>query len=182
MAKRNPTPNPTPKKAKPKAARQAKPKQAAQDKGKSRTPIDKQWNNNGKRRPDGKFAPGHDLGFKPGESGNPLGRPKSRTLSEAYRAKLEAAMLGGLGVADAIADQMVAIALGDDPGAAVKAAVEMRRSTEGDKVEHDGEITLLTPEQAEAKRKERWAQIAPTLALALQAEQPEEESGETNAE
>ncbi|HEX7176891.1 MAG TPA: DUF5681 domain-containing protein [Pyrinomonadaceae bacterium] len=39
------------------------------------------------KRPDGKFAEGNKLGrrFRPGQSGNPKGRPKSITLSEAYR-------------------------------------------------------------------------------------------------
>src|SRR2546423_5620196 len=42
------------------------------------------------KRPDGKFAEGNRLGnrFRPGQSGNPAGRPKSITLSEAYRKML----------------------------------------------------------------------------------------------
>jgi hypothetical protein len=48
------------------------------------TATDKQTEN---KRADGKFAPGNKLGrkFEPGQSGNPAGRPKSITLSEAYR-------------------------------------------------------------------------------------------------
>ena len=44
----------------------------------------------GNKRPDGKFAEGNRLGnrFRPGQSGNPAGRPKSITLSEAYRKML----------------------------------------------------------------------------------------------
>jgi ribosomal protein L17 len=47
----------------------------------------------GRRRPGGRpFPKGNKIGhrFKPGESGNPGGRPKSKKLSEAYRALLEA--------------------------------------------------------------------------------------------
>ena len=39
----------------------------------------------------GHFLPGNTEGnrFEPGQSGNPAGRPKAKTLSEAYRAALE---------------------------------------------------------------------------------------------
>jgi hypothetical protein len=44
----------------------------------------------GNKRQNGKFAPGNKLGnrFKPGQSGNPAGRPKSITMSEAHRKQL----------------------------------------------------------------------------------------------
>src|SRR5690349_9934521 len=48
--------------------------------------------------------------FKPGQSGNPAGRPKSITLSEAYRHKLEELVPGdkeGRNWAEFIADRMV---------------------------------------------------------------------------
>ena len=47
----------------------------------------------GNKRPDGKFAEGNSFGnrFRPGQSGNPAGRPKSITLSEAYRKMLSQA-------------------------------------------------------------------------------------------
>ncbi len=49
------------------------------------------------KRRSGKFAPGNKLGnrFKPGETGNPQGRPKLTLLSEALREEL-AKVLPGL--------------------------------------------------------------------------------------
>lgn len=46
------------------------------------------------KRADGKFAGGNKLGkrFQPGQSGNPKGRPKSITLSEALRLQLAEVM------------------------------------------------------------------------------------------
>jgi Family of unknown function (DUF5681) len=51
--------------------------------------VDKQRGNNAKK-PRGKpFEKGNQVGFKPGVSGNPGGRPKSRALSEELRARLQ---------------------------------------------------------------------------------------------
>jgi hypothetical protein len=49
--------------------------------------VEKQRNNNG-RNHQGRFLEGNANGFRPGASGNPKGRPKSITLSEAYRRAL----------------------------------------------------------------------------------------------
>lgn len=49
--------------------------------------IDKQRQNSG-RDDKGRFVQGSPNGFQPGISGNPAGRPKSITLSEAYRYQL----------------------------------------------------------------------------------------------
>lgn len=53
-------------------------------------------------------------GFKPGQSGNPSGRPKSKLLSEAYRAKLGELVPGdkeGRTYAEMICDAMVKLAM-----------------------------------------------------------------------
>jgi hypothetical protein len=55
---------------------------------------DKQRKNSGSRDERGRFAKGNPTAFKPGESGNPKGRPKSVTLSEALRAQLGQVMPG----------------------------------------------------------------------------------------
>ena len=49
--------------------------------------ADKQRQNSG-RDDKGRFAKGNPNEFQPGQSGNPKGRPKSITLSEAYRHQL----------------------------------------------------------------------------------------------
>jgi hypothetical protein len=55
-------------------------------------PADKQRKNNGMRDEKGRFIKGNNDGFKPGESGNLKGRPKSLTLSEALRVQLSQVM------------------------------------------------------------------------------------------
>lgn len=81
---------------------------------------------------DGKFAKGNKLGrrFRPGLSGNPKGRPKSITLSEAYRKKLAQVDLedpDGRTFAEVLAEQMVIKARSGD----VSALREMADRTEG---------------------------------------------------
>lgn len=68
--------------------------------------------------------------WKPGESGNPAGRPKSATLSEAYRARLNEVDPDdphGRSFMDVIADRIVARAA----KGLVKAATELADRTEG---------------------------------------------------
>ncbi|HZS09513.1 MAG TPA: DUF5681 domain-containing protein [Blastocatellia bacterium] len=47
--------------------------------------VDKQRGNNAGKTPGKPFAKGNTIGFQPGQSGNPQGRPKKRTLSEHLR-------------------------------------------------------------------------------------------------
>lgn len=95
--------------------------------------IAKQAGNNGEqvgRDSKGKFAKGHTLGFQPGQSGNPKGRPKSITLSEAYRYALAQPMEGdalGRTYAEVIADEMVAFAAMGN----IHSAKEIADRTEG---------------------------------------------------
>jgi hypothetical protein len=86
--------------------------------------VDNQRGNNGR------FAKGNSLGFQPGRSGNPKGRPKSITLSEAYRKQLAQPVPGnedGLTYADVIASVVCEAAAKGD----VQAARELADRTEG---------------------------------------------------
>ena len=83
------------------------------------------------KRRNGKFAPGNKLGnrFKPGESGNPEGRPKLTLLSEALREQL-ATVLPGVDertIAEHIARSLVREAIKGN----VAAAKEIADRTEG---------------------------------------------------
>jgi hypothetical protein len=60
----------------------------------SKSSADKQRKNSGDRDEKGRFQKGNQTAFKPGESGNPKGRPKSITLSEDLRAQLGQVMPG----------------------------------------------------------------------------------------
>lgn len=87
-----------------------------------------------KKAPRGKaFEPGNKWRFKPGESGNPGGRPQK--LDEAYaKALTEVDPKSGLTVAEILAQTLVLKALNGDR----EALIELRRATAGD--------TLNTPD------------------------------------
>jgi hypothetical protein len=91
---------------------------------------EKQRKNKGDRDERGRFTKDTPTAFKPGQSGNPAGRPKSITLSEALRLEL-AKMLPGdtheRTFAEVIAQQLVrAAATGN-----ILAAKEIADRTEG---------------------------------------------------
>ena len=91
--------------------------------------ADKQPANSG-RDGRGHFQSGNPHGFRKGQSGNPAGRPKSVTLSEAYRrelAKVDPADGQGRTFAEVLAEQTVLKAKGGD----VSALRELADRTEG---------------------------------------------------
>src|SRR5215475_8452426 len=68
--------------------------------------------------------------FRPGQSGNPGGRPRIRALTEACRSKLASAVPGdaeGRTYAEAIADKLAGLALKGD----IRAAQELADRAEG---------------------------------------------------
>jgi hypothetical protein len=92
--------------------------------------VDKQRESTGGRDGLGRFTKDAPTAFKPGQSGNPAGRPKSITLSEAFRRQLSQPVLNdphGRTYAELIAARVcVAAANGD-----VAAAREIADRTEG---------------------------------------------------
>jgi hypothetical protein len=89
--------------------------------------ADKQPKSNGRER--GKFAKGNLIGFQPGQSGNPAGRPKVIVVSEALRAQLAQQMPGAdeSTFAEALAKALIDKALSGD----VLAAREVLDRVEG---------------------------------------------------
>ncbi len=86
---------------------------ATKKKPTKKTRTAKQSGNTAKK-PRGKpFEPGHKYAWKPGQSGNPAGRPKVRTLSEELRARLQEQYRGrddrtyGRMVAEALVDRAI---------------------------------------------------------------------------
>jgi len=91
--------------------------------------INNQSGNNG-RDSQGRFTKGHPHRFQPGQSGNPKGRPKSITLSEAYRrelARIDPNDPQGRTHAEVLAEQMIAKAKTGD----VQALKEIADRVEG---------------------------------------------------
>lgn len=82
----------------------------------------------------GRFQEGNAYGFRPGQSGNPSGRPKCRTLSEAYRVRLaqvDEADPEGRTFAEKIAAAQADLAASGEPVASTMAAKELGDRTEG---------------------------------------------------
>lgn len=96
----------------------------------SKTP-DNQGNNRGERDERGRFKKRNATSFRPGESGNPKGRPKSITLSEALRIELAKVKPEGDGEqtnAEAIAEMLCRQAATHNN---IMAAKEIADRTEG---------------------------------------------------
>ena len=98
---------------------------------------------------------GKDTRFSPGQSGNPLGRPKWKLLSDTYRAKLAELVPGdklGRNYAEAITDAAFAAALKGNIGA----FQEIADRTEGKPAQAialSGEVTM-TIEDIDARLNE----------------------------
>jgi hypothetical protein len=75
--------------------------------------------------------PPKEYQFKPGQSGNPGGRPK--LLSDAYRKKLAEIYADGRSYAEMLADAIITEVLKGD----VSAAREVRSATEGERIQID---------------------------------------------
>ncbi len=91
--------------------------------------TEKQRENTGGRDTQGRFTKDTPTAFKPGQSGNPAGRPKSITLSEAIRLQLVKTVSEGSDVtfAEAIAQVLCVAAVRGN----VNAAREIADRTEG---------------------------------------------------
>lgn len=105
----------------------AKSSKAVTVRGSSRA-ADKQRQNSGKRkRTRTSFGKGNPFRWQEGQSGNPAGRPKAITLSEAYRRALAIELDDGRTVAEAIAESVAHKAM----AGTTMAAVEIADRTEG---------------------------------------------------
>jgi hypothetical protein len=85
---------------------------------------------NRRKTAEANLARGQAFRFKPGQSGNPGGRPRTAKLSEACRAKLASPIPGdpeGRSFADVIADKFALQALKGD----IRAAQELADRAEG---------------------------------------------------
>lgn len=105
------------------------------------------------------FKPGHEHAFKPGQSGNPGGRPKG--ISDAYRAWLEQEGADGRTNAEHVAEKAGRMALSGN----LNAVIEMREATEGKAVQP---FSGLAPDMSDAK--DRLAHLV--IAVAARSEAP----------
>lgn len=81
----------------------------------------------------GQFSGPNANSFRPGQSGNPLGRPKCKTLSEAIREQLALEVGDGTGItwAELVAERLVKVAAGMSIENSTNAAKEIADRTEG---------------------------------------------------
>ena len=87
----------------------------------------------------GRFLSGNGLEFKPGESGNPNGRPPGNSVTEQIRSKLPRTHpkdKEGRSHSELIADVLLAMAEGRDLGA-IKEVIDRSDGKVKEKVEHD---------------------------------------------
>lgn len=107
--------------------------------------ADKQRKNSGGRGERGRFTKGNTHAFKPGESGNPAGRPKSVTFSEACRKLLAE-------IEDEATQETVAVALARAAIREAKAGSAQHLKEINDRVEGKArqpiDLTIEKPREA----------------------------------
>ncbi len=118
------------------------------------------------KRRNGQFAPGNKLGnrFKPGETGNPAGRPKRTKLTEALTAKMAEIAPGAVEetVAERIAQALIDEALKGN----VQAIREIGDRTEGKPRQAlDAEPTQISEYRHRVTREEAEGYLADWLPL-----------------
>lgn len=87
--------------------------------------------------------PNRDTQFQPGQSGNPAGRPKSRTMTERLRAALEDVGDDGLDMGDTVIRHWLGMIADGSVGALVELMGRMDGPlTQNHKLEHDGGLTI----------------------------------------
>jgi len=114
-------------------------------------------------KPHGGFASGNPYAFKPGQSGNPAGRPKGiRYISEGYRerlAQINGSDAQGRTNAEVIADIIVGAALSGD----TKAITEVTDRTEGRPKQ-----IFVSLEPPNPLQSEQWIALRSAIAGALE--------------
>ena len=101
------------------------------------------------RRQDGTFGPGNQLGkqFRPGESGNPTGRPTERPLTVALRDALDAND-------GELVETLAQVAIDKAKGGDFRYFKEIMDRVDGkvtDKVQHDGQLGIFSQLVADRK-------------------------------
>lgn len=98
-----------------------------------------------KRAPGKPFSKGNKWAFKPGQSGNPAGRPKFTTVSEALRKLLEEEIRKGKTGAELLAEELCNIATSGRSDIRIRAIHEIIDRVEGrPKQELEIDVTKLS--------------------------------------
>ena len=114
-------------------------------------------------RQNGRFAPGNPFAFRPGQSGNPAGRPKGvRYLSETYRDRLAQVSTSdpeGRTHAQILGDMVVTAALSGN----LKAITEVTDRTEG-----RPKTVFVSLDPPNPLQSEEWIRLRIAMADALE--------------
>jgi hypothetical protein len=118
------------------------------------------------KRRNGQFAPGNKLGnrFKPGETGNPAGRPKRTKLTEALTAKM--AEIAPEAVEETIAERVAQALIDEALKGNVQAIREIGDRTEGKPRQTlDADLTIESYRVARVSREEAERDLLEWLPL-----------------